>query len=330
MTKGNEPQEQRSDRELVLSREFDAPRDLVWQAWTNPMHVVRWWGPKGFTTTIETMDVRPGGAWKHVMRGPDGTNYPNESVFSEVVWPERIVYSHAGRREGGPGVHFVATWTFESLEGNRTRLTIRQVFATAAQREQVVREFGAEEGARQTLGRLAEYLEGRRGGVDEAAGRQASEDGAEASERELVITRTFDASREQVFRAWTDPGHMAKWWGPKGFSNPECELDVRPGGVWRIVMQAQDGTRYPCQGVYRQVAPPGLLEFTNDAVDKDGTVLLKGLTRVVFEEDGLKTRMVLTTRAVANVVFARAYLAGMEAGWGQSIDRLAKVLAKGS
>jgi uncharacterized protein YndB with AHSA1/START domain len=91
-----------SDRAIVISREFDAPRELVWEAWTNPKHVANWWGPRGFSTTIEVMDVRPGGVWKHVMHGPDGANYPNKSVFKEVVKPERIVYSHGGKREGGP------------------------------------------------------------------------------------------------------------------------------------------------------------------------------------------------------------------------------------
>lgn len=146
------------DREIVISRVLDAPRELVWEVWTDPKHVVHWWGPNGFTTTIETMDVRPGGVWKHVMHGPDGTDYPNKSVFIEVVKPERIVYSHGGGREGGPGAHFEATWTFDALKGNKTRATGRMVFASAADREHVVREFKAIEGGHQTLGRLAGYL----------------------------------------------------------------------------------------------------------------------------------------------------------------------------
>jgi len=147
-----------ADREIVISCVFDAPRELVWEAWTNPKHVVNWWGPNGFTTTNEKMEVRPGGVWKHVMRGPDGTDYPNSSVFKEVVKPERIVYSHGGGKAGGPGVHFTATWTFEALAGNKTRLTIRQVFDSAADRALIVKEYGAIEGGQQTLGRLAEYL----------------------------------------------------------------------------------------------------------------------------------------------------------------------------
>lgn len=146
-----------ADREIVITRVFDAPRELVWEAMVNPQHVVHWWGPNGFTTTIEKMEVRPGGVWKHVMHGPDGTDYPNSSVFKEVVKPERIVYAHGGRRKGGPGVHFVATWTFEAL-GDQTRVTIHMRFPTAAERDMVVMEFGAIEGGKQTLERLAAYL----------------------------------------------------------------------------------------------------------------------------------------------------------------------------
>ncbi|HEY6280285.1 MAG TPA: SRPBCC family protein [Burkholderiales bacterium] len=149
--------EETAGREIVITRVFDAPRELVFNAWVDPKQVVHWWGPKGFTTTIEKMDVRPGGVWKHVMHGPDGTDYPNKSVFIEVVKPERIVFSHGGGRKGGPAAQFQATWTFEA-QGAKTKLTIRMLFRSAAERDQVVKEYGAIEGGKQTLDRLAEHL----------------------------------------------------------------------------------------------------------------------------------------------------------------------------
>jgi uncharacterized protein YndB with AHSA1/START domain len=148
-----------TEREIVISRVFDAPREVVWNAWTDPKQVVQWWGPRGFTTTIHEMDVRPGGVWRQTMHGPDGTNYPNKSVFLEVVKPERTVYSHGGGKEGGPAANFKATWTFE-VDGDQTRVTIRMVFDSAQAREQVVKEFGAIEGGKQTLQRLGECLAG--------------------------------------------------------------------------------------------------------------------------------------------------------------------------
>jgi uncharacterized protein YndB with AHSA1/START domain len=153
----NNPTEKTADREIVITRVFNAPRERVFNAMTDPKQVVQWWGPKGFTTTIEKMDVRPGGVWKHVMHGPDGTDYPNKSVFIEVVKPERIVYSHGGGKKGGPAAQFHATWTFEA-QGTMTKLTLRMVFPSAAARDQVVKQYNAIEGGNQTLDRLAEHL----------------------------------------------------------------------------------------------------------------------------------------------------------------------------
>jgi uncharacterized protein YndB with AHSA1/START domain len=158
MTSKNNPPEETADREIVISRDFNAPRELVWEAMTNPKHVVNWWGPRGFSTTIETMDFRVGGVWKHVMCGPDGVKYPNKSIFKEIVKPERIVFSHGGGREKGPGASFTATWTFEALAADKTRVTARMVFPSPAERDFVVKEFGAIEGGKQTLERLGEYL----------------------------------------------------------------------------------------------------------------------------------------------------------------------------
>jgi uncharacterized protein YndB with AHSA1/START domain len=145
-----------SDREIVITRVFDAPCELVFEAWTNPEHVVQWWGPRGFTTTIHEMDVRPGGVWRFVMHGPDGTDYDNKVVFVEVAKPERLVYNHGGA-DDSDFAQFQVTVTFDA-EGNKTRLTMRMLFESAAERDRIVKEVGAIEGANQTLDRLAEYL----------------------------------------------------------------------------------------------------------------------------------------------------------------------------
>jgi uncharacterized protein YndB with AHSA1/START domain len=148
------------------------------------------------------------------------------------------------------------------------------------------------------------------------------------AEREVVITRIYDAPRALVFKAWIDPKHLKQWWGPKVFTNPVCEVDARVGGAWRIVMRAPDGVDYPCGGVYLEIVEPERLVFTNIATDKDGNPILDGLTTVTFAEEGRKTKLTLTTRAVALVEYAAAYLQGMEAGWTQSLESLAEELAK--
>ena len=101
------------DREIVFTRVFDAPRTMVWEAWTDPKQLVLWWGPRCFTTTIDEMDLRPGGVWKLVMHGPDGTDYPNKSIFTEVVLFERLRFRLSGGKRGGPAVRFEMTATFE-------------------------------------------------------------------------------------------------------------------------------------------------------------------------------------------------------------------------
>ena len=152
----NSPASDTSDREIVITRLVNAPRALVFEAWTSPQHVVQWWGPQGFTTTQHEMDVRPGGVWRFIMHGPDGVDYPNKIVFIEVVKPERLVYDHSGE-EHTSDVQFHVTVTFVA-QGNKTQLTMRSLFKTAAERDKVVREYGAIEGGNQTLDRLEEHL----------------------------------------------------------------------------------------------------------------------------------------------------------------------------
>jgi uncharacterized protein YndB with AHSA1/START domain len=146
-----------ADREIVLSRLLDAPRELVFAAWTDPEQVVQWWGPRGFTTTSHEMSVTPGGVWRFVMHGPDGRDYKNKIIFTEVVKPERLVYRHAGEGEH-EDVRFHVTVTFQA-QGRKTLLTMRSLFATAQERDEVVTKYGAVEGGKQTLERLAEHVE---------------------------------------------------------------------------------------------------------------------------------------------------------------------------
>jgi uncharacterized protein YndB with AHSA1/START domain len=148
------------------------------------------------------------------------------------------------------------------------------------------------------------------------------------AEREITITRVFDAPRELVFKAWTDAKHVAQWWGPKGFTNPVCEIDARVGGMLRMHMRAPDGSVYPMKGEIRELVVPERLVFTNIAVDAAGRHLLEGLTTVTFADEGGKTKMTLHTKAVAVIEDAAAYLQGMEAGWTQSIDKLQAFVAR--
>lgn len=111
------------DLEILSTRVFDFPRELIFRAWTEPDHLAKWWGPDGFTNTFHQFDPRPGGAWNFIMHGPDGTHYNNSSVFVEITRPERIIFDHIS----APQFQVVAT--FEDL-GKKTKVTFRMIFET--------------------------------------------------------------------------------------------------------------------------------------------------------------------------------------------------------
>jgi uncharacterized protein YndB with AHSA1/START domain len=149
------------------------------------------------------------------------------------------------------------------------------------------------------------------------------------ADRELVITRIFDAPRELVFKAWTDPKHVAQWWGPNGFTNPVCELDLRPGGVLLIHMRGPDGVVIPSKGVFHEIVEPERLVFTTSAFeDGEGNPQLEVLNTVMFAELGGKTKLTLKAVVVKSAPEVAGALAGMEAGWNQSLDRLGELLGK--
>lgn len=241
-----------SAREIVMTRLVDAPRALVWRVWTEAEHIGRWWGPRGFKTTTREMAVAPGAAWRFTMRGPDGTDYPNRIVYREVVAPERLVYDHDDDA-GGDG--FVVTVTFAD-EGGGTRVTMRSLFPTTAERERVI-GFGAVELGRQTLDRLEEHV------ADEAA---------EGEPADVIITRVFAAPRELVYRAWTDAEHLARWWGPKGFDVAVKTLDLRPGGLFHYSMRAPNGALMWGRFQFESIEAPSRIVFVNAFSDEHGAI----------------------------------------------------------
>ena len=147
------------------------------------------------------------------------------------------------------------------------------------------------------------------------------------AESVVVLTCVFDAPRALVFRTWIEPRHLAQWWGPRDFTNPVCELDVRVGGKILIHMRAPDGTVYPMTGTFREIVAPERLVFTAVAEDHAGRALLEGLVTVTFEEQGGKTKLTVREKAVALAPVAGPMLAGMETGWAQSLDRLETAVA---
>lgn len=145
--------------------------------------------------------------------------------------------------------------------------------------------------------------------------------------RDVRFERRLAAPRALVYKAWTDPAMMANWWGPRDFTNPVCRVDARPGGGMFIVMRAPDGGEHPMKGLFHQVLENERLAFTDTALDKDGNVLLEGMTIATFEDHGQGTVLTVWSSAVGMEGMAPEMLAGMHDGWSQSLDRLDDLLA---
>lgn len=313
------------EREIVLTRIFDAPRELVWQAWTDPKILAQWWGPAGFTTTTKAMDIRVGGTWEHIMHGPDGTDYPNKKVYKVVDRPRLLAYSHGGAPEDGSDqVSFDVTVNFDAV-GDQTKVTMKMAMKSAEALQHVIKTVGAVEGAKQTLARLGQFLE-----------HSPRKEEAMQPIKEVSFERIYDAPIAQVWKAWTDPEQLKQWWGPHGVSIPECEVDLRVGGRFYIVMEAGEamgpykGTKWPMLGTFTAVEPDSRLSFTSKAWTEghNDTTQIDQVTDIIFSEENGKTRLKL--RAAVNKIGPGAKMAiqGMQAGFSQQLDKLTKFLSK--
>lgn len=292
-------------REIVMTRTFDAPRELVFKAWTDPKHVDQWWGPNGFRNETFEMAVQPGGRWRYVMHGPDGRDYDNRIVYHEVVAPERLVYTHGHDMDNDPEA-FEVTVTF-TVQGEQTLLTMHTRFKTVAQRDEVAKF--AIVGNQQTMKRLETHL------IEMST--MANDSALQATEWELVITRIFDAPSELVFNAWIDPALVVGWWGPEGFTTTISEMNVRPGGLWKFVLHGPDGVDYKNEIVFRAIEAPMRLVY-------DHVTGPKYQAWVTFNAQGNQTEATLQMRLETPVVKKM----GIDEGAKQMFGRLATQLAQ--
>lgn len=315
----------KGQHEMVLTRTFAAPRALVFRAWTEPQHLAQWWGPRGFTNPVCEFDARPGGQILIDMAGPDGTIFPMTGTVHEVAAPERLVFtSRAMEDEAGNALLEVHnTVTFIECDG-QTTVTVRAVVVKVAP-EMAGALAGMNEGWAQSLDKLTESL----GGTD-------------SSDREFLLSRTFDAPRTLVFKAWTEAERLAKWWGPKGFTMLACKLDLRPGGVFHYGMKAPNGGEMWGKWVFRDVTPPERLVFVASFADAQGNTTrapfsadwpLEVLSTVTFTERAGKTTLTMRAMPVNVTEAERALFASMHAsmtgGWTGTLDQLAAFLSQG-
>jgi uncharacterized protein YndB with AHSA1/START domain len=239
------------DRTLVTTRVYDAPREAVYKAWTDPKQLAKWFPPEGFSSPRCEIDARPGGVFRVDMKGPDGPPFdgkvfPGPGAFIEVVPNERLVFTMTPEFEGQTLPRVITTVTFDDVAGRRTRCTVAQSLDSVEAFQQMAKQ-GMAEGIAQSLGKLAGVLSGK-----------ASDRGISVAGRTLTLTRVYDAPRELVWTAFTDPKHQVKWMFANDWETPTATADLRPGGAFSMRMRPADRSEegFVLAGTYREVVKP--------------------------------------------------------------------------
>jgi uncharacterized protein YndB with AHSA1/START domain/uncharacterized glyoxalase superfamily protein PhnB len=310
-------------REMVISRTFNAPRNLVWQAWTEPDRVKKWWGPRIFTAPVVKIDFRVGREYLYCMRSPEGKDYWSKGTYREIVAPERIVLTDSFADEKGnivSGSYYglspdfalesLVTLVFEEYDG-KTRFTLRYLGIPDGDFD------NAQAGWNESFDKLAEYL------ADEGDTKITAEPG----KQELFITREFDAPPELVYKAFTDPELYVQWVCPRRFKMTLDKFEPVSGGRWRYVHEDKGGLKFGFHGVFHEVSPSLLIDtFEFEGLPEKGHVSLE--TARLEKLPGGRT--MLSIQSVFQSVADRDGMiqGGMEAGVRESHERLAELLEK--
>jgi uncharacterized protein YndB with AHSA1/START domain len=298
------------ERVAELTRVFEAPVRLVWEAWTQRDYMMRWFGPRGLFISHCEVDFRPGGRFEIGYAGPDGTAYPPAiSVFTEIVPHEKLCW--VGAFPGsGLEEQLKTTVTFEDL-GERTRVQVRQVFAVTPGLEMAAD--GMQQGWEQTLDRLGESL---------AYPHRITF----VSDTEVRITRSFKAPARFVFDAFTKPEYLSRWYGCATMTMSVCEIDLRPGGAYRWTLKTEEGFDCCFKGEYLEVERPERLVYTEQFLLGDEWTPPLHTTATFDERDGQTTmelKLVYTSKAHRDGHMG----SGMESGMAESHRRIEEMLA---
>lgn len=306
--------------EIKITRIYDAPVKAVWDAWTVPEQVAQWWGPRGFTITHHSKDLRPGGHWKYTMHGPDGVDYPNTTTYLEVEKYKKLVYDHGATDETKP--LFRVTVTFSENKG-KTTMDMSMTLDTPEAAEET-RKFVKKAGGYATWDRLAEFLEKEESGKDK-----------------FVICRTFDAPIELMFEVWTNPNHFSKWLPPTGFEMEFIRADIKEGGSTFWVMSNNAGVKMYGRAEYLKIRKPDLIVYTQQFCDEKENLSRHPMAQtwpatmlttiqLVPEEPG-QTRVNVTWECYGETTREEleAFIkerGGMTIGWTGSFDKLENYL----
>jgi len=279
------------DEPLVVERTFDAPVSLVWKALTDRDDIKQW--------SFDIREFAPEVGFEFQFYGGDKTTqYLHRCKVTEAIPNKRLAYTW--RYEGHAGDSLV---TFELFaEGNKTRLRLTHAGLETFPKLPAFAKANFLEGWTDIVGNsLKNFVEGRHAG-------------------EMILTRVFDAPRELMWKLWTEPEHIRKWWGPKGYTLPGCEMDFRPGGAYRFVMRGPDGEDNPFHGVYREIVRNERIVFTAILDNLPGHELV---TTVTFADEGGKTKLTVRQTTPPGVPGL-----GQNQGWSETLERLADLIAE--
>lgn len=307
--------------ELKIMRVYDAPLKAVWDAWTDPKQAAQWWGPRGFTITTHSKNLRKGGHWKYTMHGPDGVDYPNMTQYLEVEDQAKLVYDHGGNDDQPP--MFRVTVLFSEKNG-KTTMDMTMTLPTPEAAEEA-RKFIRKANGYSTWDRLAEYLEQSTSGKEK-----------------FVLNRSFEAPIELMYEVWTDPKHVSKWVPPLGFTMEFIRADIKSGGSTFSVMSNDAGMKMYGRAEYLEMVKPHRIVYMQQFCDENekparhpmsDTWPATMLTTVELTEEGPnQTRVTLTWECHGDTTpeeletFIKART-GMNQGWTGSFDKLEDYLA---
>ena len=313
-------------QEIIVTRTYNAPRELVYKTLTDPILIPQWWGPRYLTTKVEIMEVKPGGQWRFIQQDPEGNTYGFRGVYHLAKSPELLIYTMEW--DGLPDHVLMNIDRFEERDG-KTICTSCSIFETVEDRDGML-QTGMEDGTRDETERIAELLTKviQQGDI-ELDLRQLAGNG-----RSVKIVREFDAPRERVWQSWTDPDKYICWSGPKDYYAPYAKFDLRVGGKHLSSMRGPDGKDIWSTGIYKEIIEPNRIVMTDSFSDEQGHIVpashygivtdfsMELEVEVTFEDLGGKTRMTLEHCGLPE----GEILELTKEGWNQSFDKLAECL----
>jgi uncharacterized protein YndB with AHSA1/START domain len=307
--------------EFSITRVYNAPVKIVWEAWTDLNQITQWWGPRGFTITTVSKDLRPGGCWIYTMHGPNGIDYPNKAVYHEVQHLSLLVYDHGGNDNQPP--LFRVTAKFSEHNG-KTTFQMTMACDTEEKAIQIQKHIKIANG-NTTWDRLGEFLENKINGKEK-----------------FFISRSFDTDIENMFELWTNPTHIQKWLSPTGTEMKYFRSDIRNGGSAFYSMYSNDFKLFgTC--TYLEISRPTQLIYTQQFCDETEKTIRHPMaptwpetmkTIITFAtENGGKTRVTIEWEPYGNVnptelkTFTDGR-SGMTMGWTGSFDKLENFISE--